>query len=140
MNTDQSTNNLSHFYWYCRDSICSNFYNKYRIYMVWAMMTGFIQIQIGSNTLNGIIHSNGITSDFWYFGLGMLYGQLLAHYLLFYSESNAFNISYIIFAFLGMMTWPLNIWINDNAPGTWYYKNQWTIVQNSIIFHLSGVI
>ena len=69
-----------------------------------------------------------MTADYWYYGLGMLYGQLIAHHLLFYAESNSFNAFYILMAFICLCTWPFNIWLNDATPGTWYYKNQWLIV------------
>ena len=73
-NKDESTNNLSHYCWYCRDSLCNNLYNKYKLYMVWALLGGIMQIQICQYCLNNIINVDGITADYWYCGLSMLYG------------------------------------------------------------------
>ena len=52
-------------------------YHTYKVYMLWAIVSGAICVGIGYNTLTGIISSKGITADYWMIGLGVLYPQLI---------------------------------------------------------------
>jgi len=64
---------MSHFYWFVRDNISSKLYENYKIYMVWSFLSGALIAYISFYSLNGIIDERGITGDFWFMGLGMLY-------------------------------------------------------------------
>jgi hypothetical protein len=91
--------------------------------MIWALSAGGFQAWFNYKTLNFIIDETGITSDFWFIGLAMLYGQLICHFMVYLMEMPSINILWLILSFYAILMWPLNIWLNDNTPGTWYYKN-----------------
>ena len=41
--------------------------------MVWAVVGGFVTSYMSFYTLTGIVDETGVTADFWFMGIGMLY-------------------------------------------------------------------
>ena len=58
-NSDGSTNNMSQYFSYCRETITSSIYNLYMFYYIWAFVNGFLVVNISLRCLNGIINSDG---------------------------------------------------------------------------------
>ena len=60
INKDESTNNQSEFYWYCRDSISSKMFSRHYVFwFIWAFIGGYASYKIAFSTLNGIIMEDG---------------------------------------------------------------------------------
>lgn len=92
VNSDGSTNNMAHFYWYCRDSLSKAFYKYMILQIIYSYVAGFFTYYLAVYAFGDIINSAGTTNDYHNGALICVYINAVTHYVLVLIETHNWNI------------------------------------------------
>lgn len=63
VNSDGSTNNLPHYFWYCRDSQDFTWY--FMFYFIWALISGTFSYYLAAYGFGSIVNQQGHVNDYF---------------------------------------------------------------------------
>jgi magnesium-transporting ATPase (P-type) len=135
-NEDGSTNNITAFYHYCRDSWIKSMNFQFVFYTIWGFVVGAMMYYFSFGLMDGPISAAGQTNDYWNSGIVLLFVQVLYHHLLCLSESRQWNSFLLFFYALSFSMFFLVMNMNDNFGKSVYQENQWSMLMSSPLTYL----
>ena len=134
-NSDGSTNNLAHYYWYCRDTVSNSFLLYMFLQIVWAWIAGFLTYWIAVNAFGDIINRDGETNDYANTALICVYINCLTHYLLIWMETKNWTYYNVILSVIGLALFmPIMTFLNNRRQLISYSNMQFSLFLGSPLF------
>jgi magnesium-transporting ATPase (P-type) len=114
-NSDGSTNNLTDYFQWVRDTWVKNLPYYYAVNMLWGFLCGFILFFFTFYSMSGIILSNGYTNDYWNTGFVVFFTLITTHHMLMWSETRNFNWFVVSFYLLTALLFRSAIKLSDGG-------------------------
>ena len=125
-NSDGSTNNLSEYFWYCRECYSSKMDYYFGYFYIWAYVGGALIYYIAFGTLHKVIGNigdqSGLVNDHWNSGLSIFATLVYVYHFYCIFELRSFSCP-IIFGWTAslLLFMPVCInWANGSVGGVYY--------------------
>jgi len=128
MNDDGSTNNLTDYFQFIRDTWLRTFRLQFILYTIWGFIVGLMMYFLTFHSLSGIIYKDGQINDYWNSGVAVYLINFLGHHLMITVETKNhtwFTSAFYLLSFNCM--WLVIHW-NDNFSQSVYQGNQWSMI------------
>jgi hypothetical protein len=140
VNEDGSTNNLTDYYRYCRDTWIKSLDVQFFAWTAWGFVCGAFVYYSTYFTMGGPISTAGQTNDYWNSGVVIYSTMVFCHHVMVFCETFHWN-AYIVPAYLfsfGLFFLVINM--NENFQKSVYQGNQWSMIFASPLTYLTVVM
>lgn len=123
MNNDGSTNNLTDYYRYTRDSWIPTLNKQFVFYTVYGLAIGAMMYFFTYEGMSGPISRDGRTNDYWNAGVVIYFVNVVSHHIMIFAETRDLNLYTVPFYTISFGLLFLVAWMNDVFAASVYRGN-----------------